>query len=97
MKFKNFMAIGLLALTVLSCDVSTKGDWSESDKKRMRDEFEKQRSQLDAIIGKEKTDKWLECAMMKMEANYNNPEEVDKDLKAAETIGAECMKDLIGM
>jgi len=32
-----------------------------------------------------------------MEQKFNNPEAADNDTKAAEKIGEECMKEIIGM
>ena len=97
MKNTIVLTIGVLLFITSSCGGSTKGHWTEEDKTKLKTEFNKQRSQLDQILGKEKTDKWVNCAIDKMEQKFNNPEAADNDTKAAEKIGEECMKEIIGM
>jgi len=87
--------IGTLLILIYSCSGSTKGNWSSEDKTQLRSQFEKQRSQLDKIFGKEKTDKWIDCAMLKMENQFDNLETADKDLKGAEKIGAACIQEVM--
>jgi len=102
MKNTIVLTIGVLLFITSSCGGSTKGHWTEEDKTKLKTEFNKQRSQLDQILGKEKTDKWVNCAIDKMEQKFDNPEAAEKaiervDTKAAEKIGEECMKEIIGM
>lgn len=88
MKKLLLLSVGILMFLTYSCNGSTKGNWSEEDKTQLRSQFDKQRSQLDQILGKEKTDQWVDCAMLKMEDEFENLEAADKDLKGTEKIGA---------
>lgn len=91
------LSIGVLLFMASSCGGSTKGHWTDEDKTKLKTEFDKQRGQLDQMLGKEQTDKWVDCAIQKMEQKYDSPEAADKDTKGAEQIGADCMKEIMGM
>jgi len=54
MKNTIVLTIGVLLFITSSCGGSTKGHWTEEDKTKLKTEFNKQRSQLDQILGKEK-------------------------------------------
>ena len=97
MKKLFILSVGALLFLTYSCSGSTKGNWSSEEKTQLRSQFEKQRSQLDKIFGKEKTDKWIDCAMLKMENQFDNLGAADKDLKGAEKIGGACIKEVMGM
>lgn len=76
-------------------EVSKKGDWTDSDIERALAEINSERDQLVALIGEEKTDAFIDCAMEKIEANYENFEDADSDLSGMEKIGEDCMMGLI--
>jgi hypothetical protein len=97
MKKLIILSAGALLFLSYSCNGSTKGNWSDEEKTQLRSQFEKQRSQLDKIFGKENTNKWVDCAMLKMENQFENLDAADKDLKGAEKIGADCIKEVMGM
>lgn len=93
---KTFIVLASLSLFVLaSCGGSTKGNWSDDDKERAREELNSERDQMEVLIGKEKTDAFIDCAMEKIEANYENFEAADSDIPGMEKIGEECMTELL--
>jgi hypothetical protein len=97
MKHLFMVSLATTLMFAYGCSGSTKGNWTDEDKAQMRKEFNKERAELDQMLGKETTDKWLDCALEKMENKYENPAEADKDIKGAEQIGADCMKDIMGL
>jgi hypothetical protein len=97
MKHLFMVSLATTLLFAFGCSSSTKGNWSDEDKAEMRKEFNSERAELDQILGKENTDKWLECALEKMENKYENPGDAEKHVKAAEQIGADCVKEIMGL
>jgi hypothetical protein len=97
MNLKKLVILGVVSLTLFACNTSTKGNWTEEDKKTMREEFEKDRANIDQLLGKEKTNEWADCCIKKMESRFENPEALEKDSKGAASIGEECMKELLGL
>lgn len=74
---------------------STVGNWNEMDITRAKYQLGQEREQLDVLIGAEKTDLFIDCAIEKIQNKYNNFQEADRDLPGMEQIGADCMTDLL--
>lgn len=69
MKKRNstFLAtLALAALVLSSCNSSKKGEWSEADKSA----FHKAIATVDLTSLGDKKEKWIECYLEKVEANY---------------------------
>lgn len=75
--------------------VSEKGNWTDADIERAMAEINSERDQMVALIGEEKTDAFIDCAMEKVEANYESFAAADADYSGMEKIGEECMMDLL--
>ena len=93
---KTFIVLASLSLIVLtSCGGSSKGNWTDEDKEKARSEMNKERAQMDALIGKEKTDAFIDCAVEKVEDQYDNFESADTDRDGIEKIAEECLKEIM--
>lgn len=82
-------------IELLESSNSTKGNWNEMDLTRARFELSKEREQLDALIGTEQTDLFIECAIEEIQNKYKNFREADSDIAGMEKIGEQCMLDLL--
>lgn len=93
---KTFIVLASLSLIVLtSCGGSSKGNWTDEDKEKARSEMNSERAQMDALIGKEKTDAFIDCAVEKVEENYDNFDAADSDREGIEKIAEDCMKEIM--
>ncbi len=86
---KNLLLVVVFAviLVVSACGPSSeKGNWTDSDKKAMREGLEKQ----DLSHLGENKDAFLDCCISKMEENYTNISEASDDATGLTNISAEC-------
>ncbi len=95
MKIKKSIltATALIAVLFLSsCNDSTKGKWSKSDKLKFHTEMNK----TDALseLGQNK-DKWIECYLSKCEAQFSSFREADSDIKACERLALQCNDEVM--
>lgn len=94
MKKHNSILVGLSLLTSLifvSCDVSTKGNWTDADKEKLTkviDETEEL-----SVLG-DKREAFKECYVKKAEANYSSFSESDSDEAGAERMAVECSEEI---
>ena len=107
----NFSKIGIYAFAAVigmssltSCGGATsedeaktskKGAWTEEDKERAITELNSKRDEMVDMIGEDNTDKIFDCAMEKIQANYDNFQEANSDYEGMREIGADCMKELL--
>ncbi|MFT6921645.1 MAG: hypothetical protein ACJA1C_000642 [Crocinitomicaceae bacterium] len=89
----TFYIIAVSAL-LFSCNVSTKGNWTEEDKAKFRTELETVKTEIEA--GGLNFDTFIECAIEKAEQKFSSFEEADSDFAGCEAIGKECALQLIG-
>ncbi len=95
MKKWNSILIAVIIFTsLISCNGSVKGKWSESDKQNFRKDMQavKELSNL----GENKT-KWIECYLSKCEANYSSYSKANTDEKGCEKIAEECGEEFLVM
>lgn len=95
MKKRNSLLIVLsifTAMVLVSCNQSTKGNWSEADKKKFYSDMEG--VQQLSNFG-ENRDKWVDCYYSKCEAAYSSYREADADLQGCEKIAQECSKEVL--
>jgi len=95
MKRKKSIQIALFIFTsllLISCNISVKGNWSDSDKLKFYIEMEAV-EELSAL-GENKT-KWIECYLNKCEANYSSFYNADSDEKGCEEIALECFSSIM--
>ena len=95
MKRKKSIQIALFIFTsllLISCNISVKGNWSDSDKLKFYIEMESV-EELSAL-GENKT-KWIECYLNKCEANYSSFYNANSDDKGCEEIALECYDDVL--
>jgi hypothetical protein len=99
------LAIASLAL-VASCKSSKKGAWLDKDKSEFTKACEKEISTMkDSEDGKliqslgvnldDFGKKSCDCALKKIEQNYDSPKEADKDSKGIDKIVKECSEDVM--
>ena len=96
--FRTFLAAGFLIAFLSSCqstNVSQRGNWSKADLKKARSEMESERKAMDELIGKKKTDAFIDCALQKVEARYQNFVEADSDKKGIEEIAKTCIHEVM--
>jgi len=89
---KVFIAVAAIAL-LASCDSSKKGAWSKEEKDKASAEMKKIESSLDALGDKKQ--QYIDCYLGKIEDNYNNFDEANKDQKGCEKLAMECANDVI--
>lgn len=88
---KTFIAIAALSLLVLTaCGGSTKGNWTDSDKDAAREALDAQKSSLESLVGAEKTEQIIDCALEKIEAQYENIDALNDDKEGLSKIGEDC-------
>lgn len=74
---------------------SKKGEWTDEDKERAIAELNSKRDEMVEMIGEANTDEIIDCAMEKIQANYENFADADSDHEGMRQIGAECMTELL--
>ena len=62
---------------------------------QLRQELQLERAQLDASMGKEKTNLWIECALQKTESTFRNYAAANGDLPGMELIGKNCALEVM--
>lgn len=91
---KTTLYIIAVAALLFSCDISTKGSWTEEDKAKIRTELE------DGKEGMEENgidfEAFVDCVTEKCEQNYSSFTDADSDLAGCEVIGTECVKSILG-
>lgn len=89
MKTRSSFILALLAMVLLatSCNTSTKGNWSDADKKKFREEMSKVEELSN--FGENKS-KWIECYLSKCEASYSSFAAADSDETGVKKIAKEC-------
>ena len=90
MKRNNLISVVFIifiTIILVSCNVSVKGKWSESDKLKFQKETERV-TQL-SNLGADKTI-FIECFLRKCEANYSSFEEANNDKNGSKKIALEC-------
>lgn len=90
--FFLFVSLFFLSLMFSACNRSTKGNWSESDKQKFREDMQK----VDELsnFGENKT-KWIECYLDKCEATFNSYKDADMDAEGCKKLALECNKDIL--
>jgi len=95
MKRKNSILIVIMIFTSLifsSCNTSVKGNWSDSDKQKFQIEMEAVEELSE--LGENKS-KWIECYLIKCEANFSSFYQADSDAKGCEKIALECYDEVL--
>ena len=95
MKSKNsiqLVVMVFISLLLISCNTSVKGNWSDSDKQNFYVEMEAVEELSD--LGENKT-KWIECYLIKCEANFSSFYQADSDEKGCEKIALECYDEVL--
>ena len=95
MKSKNSIQLVVMifiSLLLISCSTSVKGNWSDSDKQKFQIEMEAVEELSD--LGENKT-KWIECYLIKCEANFSSFYQADSDAKGCEKIALECYDEVL--
>lgn len=99
-KWQIIAPILLVSFIFLSCathpKVSERGNWSKADINRARSEMESARKEMDDLIGKKKTDAFIDCALQKIEMRYTNFKEADSDHAGIEKIAENCINEVMG-
>jgi len=72
-----------------------RGNWNSQDLEKVKAEVNKERSEIESLIGVEKTDEFFECAMYTIEQTYPNYEAADNDISGLEKIGEDCMNKVL--
>lgn len=80
---------------ILDSGISMRGNWNSQDLEKVTAEFDKERSEIESLIGVEKTDEFFECAMYTIEQTYPNYEAADNDISGLEKIGEDCMNKVL--
>lgn len=70
---------------------SKKGQWTNEDLKKARNEMFSEREQLDDLIGTEKTNDFIVCTLQRVEQEYENFAEADDDVEGVEIIADICI------
>ena len=78
----------------LSCNQSTKGNWTEEDKAKARTQWEVGKTNIEA--GGIDFELFVSCVIERSEQNYDSYIEAMKDKTGLEAIGTECAKELLG-
>ena len=78
------------AVQVMTDPNSRRGKWSYTDKQQLLNEMNAQRGELEPTFGKDKTDLWIQCAVNKTEATFQNYMAANTDLSTMEKIGGDC-------
>jgi len=94
MKTSSNLILSLLTMLLLAtaCNSSTKGNWSDADKKKFREEMNEVEEL--ANFGKNKS-AWIECYLRKCEANYSSMHEADQDEEGVKKLALECNEYII--
>lgn len=74
---------------------STKGNWTESDKKEAYNELSKQREIFETFLDSTQIDPLINCIVDELEATYDNPDSVKTDNESTSVISLKCL-DQIG-
>lgn len=90
-----FLAVSICFFSEISfSQTSSKGNWTDLDKEKARNEMEKARADIDEFIGSENTDFIISCVLDKVELQYNNFDEADIDQDGIQMITAECLQQV---
>lgn len=94
MKTRSNLILSLLTMLLLAtaCNSSSKGNWSDDDKKKFRKEMSEVKEL--ANFGNKKS-AWIECYLRKCEANYSSFAAADRDEKGVEIIAMECSNEIL--
>lgn len=89
---KNIFYILTLVFLITSCNSSTKGNWSASDKKRALDAANEVMVQEGA--SSENTDFLKNCFLEKVEQQFNSLDEANEDVAGLNKVTEECLQEL---
>jgi hypothetical protein len=89
---KNIILMGVVSITFLmaSCGGSTKGKWTDADKKSFKDDCMKEVKDM----GDTGT-KLCDCMLTKSEMDFNSFSEADKDEARLTTFGEACAVEVM--
>jgi len=82
---------------LLATGISSKGNWNSEELMKARTGLNAERGPIDDLVGVEKTNEFIECALERIEQSYPNYAAADVDLKGMEKIGEECMLNVLGV
>lgn len=82
---------------LLATGISSKGNWNDEELMKARTGLNAERGPIDELVGVEKTNEFIECAIDRIEQTYPNYAAADVDIKGMETIGEECMLNVLGV
>ena len=75
---------------------SQKGQWSETDIQLLRDSFNSERSTITNIVGEERVEEWITCALDTSEQTLRSFTDANYDLDSQMMeIGAHCYKNIL--
>jgi hypothetical protein len=88
---KSIIFIGILSITLslASCGGSTKGKWSEDDKKAFSEECNKDIKDLG-----DSGAKLCDCMLKKSEVEFNSFKDADSDEEKIKTIAEACLVEI---
>ena len=86
------LALVFTSLTLMSCNSSVKGKWSEMDKTK----FQKDMAGIPELanFGEDK-DKWIACYLEKCEATFSSYASADSDEAGCEKLAIDCSTEIL--
>lgn len=90
----TILGAGILisCLVFVSCNSSVKGNWSDADKQKFRDDMNGVKELSN--FGDNK-DKWIDCYLSKCEANYSSYAMANLDESGCKEIAFECNEEVL--
>lgn len=91
---KKIIFLASFVAILASCAAgSSKGKWNAEDKEKAQAAVKSVDSQLSALGDKKET--FVNCYLEKVENNYDNFAEADKDIEGCKTLATECMTEIM--
>ena len=94
---QKISSLAILAILLLSANVafsqSVKGNWSNKDMAKAREEINSIRGEVQESMGDD-TDEYLDCYLQKVVNKYSNFEEADNDVDGCTKLAEKCLKEL---
>lgn len=80
-------------LTLISCNGSKKGAWTEDDKKKANIYIEQTEGSLE-FLGNSKQ-RFMDCYLEKVENTYDNFDEANSDSEGTDSLTASCFAEIL--
>lgn len=96
---KKLILVFCVITLVASCERSTKGHWTKSDKENARKEIKKglnTNSVASSMFTEKQIEQFCDCAIGKLEKKYNSFKDADNSSSSeVEKVGEECAYELL--